>query len=618
MKYFTAVKKLNIHSLKFKMIITIFFIFIIIVAFSLFYSSMAARIVKEKTNTSVLKTAELTNRYLNFLFKKAKDIGYSLSVNPAVEKLAKKGQASGEGYYDFFTTINDLYKNIIYESEINSEIDAIFVYIGQAEYLITSKYGMYSYENMKDSLWAKVAFNINNNYKWLNKYSDEEFSNTSEIPRNSLLTLIIKSDKINKKIDTPTYVSIHFRIRDILKIMSLIKATPNTAVYFLDNNGRILLADDINIIDKSLYEVLGVDAGDVMNRKTSRIKIDNKNMYQVVFEENDVINGGLLVLIPEKELLEEQNRLKFLVIIMVTIITFFFIYLVLKLVIEYVNKPVMKLVEYMQIAEKGDFESKINEKRKDEFGYLYGSYNQMVDRIKKLIEELYEQKLVRTQMEVKALQKQINPHFLYNTLEIVNWIAKVNNIDSISKIVVSLSNMYRITFNEGRDLIKINDMIYGVKCYMDIQKIRFGEGFTYEINIDPEIEHCYILNLIVQTIVENAVIHGIGIDERSTGGLVKIEGYMEDGDIIFVVEDNGRGMNEEKLRLVIANTNSPNVISDSGLRNVQKRIQLLYGNDYGINIESWYNKGTTVLLKVPVIRKPGIEKQEIEKSELEL
>lgn len=234
----------------------------------------------------------------------------------------------------------------------------------------------------------------------------------------------------------------------------------------------------------------------------------------------------------------------------------------------------------------------------------------MAGRIKKLIEELYEQKLVRTQMEVKALQKQINPHFLYNTLEVINWIAKVNNIDSISKIVISLSNMYRITFNEGRDLIKIRDMIYGVRCYMDIQKIRFGESFTYEINIEPEVEECYILNLIVQTIVENAVIHGIG--EISTGGLIKIDGYMVNGDIIFVVEDNGKGMNEEKLRLVVANMNSSNVVSDSGLRNVQKRIRLLYGNEYGISVESWYNKGTRVTMKVPVIRAPEIEQLEPE------
>jgi len=610
MKGFVAVRKLNIHSLKFKMIITIFFSFIAIVAFSLFYSNMAARIVKEKTNASVLKTAELTNRYLNFLFKKAKDIGYSLSVNPAVEKLAKRGQVYGEGYYDFYTTINDLYKNIIYEAEINSEIDAIFVYIGQAGYLITSKYGMYTYENMKDSLWAQVALNIDSNQKWLSKYSDNEFSNISEIPRSSLLTLIIKADGINKKLDTPTYISVHFRMRDILEVMDMIKATPNTAVYFLDKDGKVLLADDINHIDKPLHEILEIDANGIMNQKLSKIKIGNKGTYQVVFEKNEVISGGLLVLIPEGELLEEQNRLKTLVIIMVTIIAFFFIYLVYKLVLKYVNNPVTKLVEYMKMAEKGDFESKIGEKREDEFGYLYGSYNQMVGRIKKLIEELYEQKLVRTQMEVKALQKQINPHFLYNTLEVINWIAKVNNIDSISKIVVSLSNMYRITFNEGRDLIKIRDMIYGVRCYMDIQKIRFGESFTYEINIEPEVEECYILNLIVQTIVENAVIHGIG--EISTGGLIKIDGYMVNGDIIFVVEDNGKGMNEEKLRLVVANMNSSNVVSDSGLRNVQKRIRLLYGNEYGISVESWYNKGTRVTMKVPVIRAPEIEQLEPE------
>ena len=609
------IKKLNIHSLKFKMIVTILLSFIIIVAFTLFYSSTASKIIKEKTNTSALKTVEQTNRYLNFLFKKAKDIGYSLTINPTLVKLAKKGELPEEDYYDFYLNLNDLYKNIIYESEINSEIDAIFIYIDNIKSLVTSKYGIYSYDNMKDTMWAETAFNLKNNYEWLNKYNDDEFSRSSEITKSDLLMLVIKADKINKIIDTPTYISVHFRVRDILRIMEGIKTTPNTLIYFLDNNGKVLLAEDNSTINKSIGEIIGIsedNIADIMHQKLSRISLGNKNTYQVIYEDNEVINGGLLVLVPEKELFFEQNRLKFFVIIMITIIALLFIYFIFKLVIEYVNKPVTKLVKHMQIAEEGNFENKIDEKRKDEFGYLYESYNQMVSRIKRLIEELYEQKLIRTQMEVKALQKQINPHFLYNTLEIVNWIAKVNNIDSISKIVISLSNMYRITFNEGHDLIKIKDMIFGVRCYLDIQKTRFGDNFSYEIDIDPKIENYYILNLIIQTIVENAVIHGI--DEGNAGnlsasnGLIKIRGYSENEDIYFIVEDNGKGMSEEKLKLVIANTNMPNVVSDSGLRNVQKRIKLLYGDDYGIWLESSQDRGTKVFLKVPSIKELDFEK----------
>ncbi|NSW90701.1 MAG: sensor histidine kinase [Firmicutes bacterium] len=595
-------KNINIHSLKVKMIITIFLCFLFIITFSLFNSVMAARIIKNKTNTSLLRTVEQTNRYLNFLFKKAKDIGFSISVNQSLVDLSRAVYSKDS--YSFYTTIDNLYKNIMYQAEINSEIDTIFVYIDCIQYLITSKYGMYTYQNMKNTLWAKIVFNMEGKYGWINKYSDEEFNNISNTPRNSLLTFIIRADKINKNIETPAYVSIHFRESDILKIMSSIKVTPGTTAYIVSNN-KILVAEDRNMLDKTFDEIIGINAENIENQRFLKLKLDNKNTYQVVFEKNEVINGGLLVLIPEKELLEEQKRLRIFVFFLVSLIAFFFIYFVLKLVIEYVDKPVTKLTKYMQMAERGDFDSKINEKRKDEFGYLYKSYNQMVDRIKKLIEELYEQKLIRTEMEVKALQKQINPHFLYNTLEIVNWIAKVNNIDSISKIVISLSNMYRITFNEGKDLIKIRDMIYGVRCYLDIQKIRFGESFSYEINLRPEIEDYFILNLIVQTIVENAVIHGI--DEGSPGGLIKITGYSEKDDVCFIIEDNGRGMNEEKLQLILANINSQNVVSDSGLRNVQKRIKLLYGDNYGISIESSLNKGTRVLLRVPVIKEPVLE-----------
>jgi two-component system sensor histidine kinase YesM len=116
------------------------------------------------------------------------------------------------------------------------------------------------------------------------------------------------------------------------------------------------------------------------------------------------------------------------------------------MIIEYVDRPVSQLVSFMKKAEQGDFRNKIEDKRKDEFGYLFSSYNQMIDKIDKLIQELYHEKLAKKEMEVKTLQQQINPHFLYNTLDTINWIAEANKIDSISKIVIALSQMYRITF----------------------------------------------------------------------------------------------------------------------------------------------------------------------------
>jgi two-component system sensor histidine kinase YesM len=160
--------------------------------------------------------------------------------------------------------------------------------------------------------------------------------------------------------------------------------------------------------------------------------------------------------------------------------------------------------------------------------------------------------------------------------------------------------MYRKTFNRGRDLISIEDVMTSIACYLDIQKIRYGDTFDYEIQCGEGTQNLEILNLIIQTLVENAIGHGM--DNKRRDGRIIIRTKKEGERLHIEVEDNGRGIGKEKLRLINASINSPGLESESGLRNVQKRIKLYYGNGSGIIVESKEGVGTTVKVDIPAIK----------------
>ncbi len=231
-------------------------------------------------------------------------------------------------------------------------------------------------------------------------------------------------------------------------------------------------------------------------------------------------NGGIVHIIPEVDMQPYKQNLKPFIIVIAAIFSLMFMLMLVSLINRDIDRPIKSLIKHMKKLEAGRFSDKIEESRDDEFGKVYLAYNNMTVEIEKLIQELYQEKLVKREMELKILQEKINPHFLYNTLDTINWIAMEHQVDDISKMVIALSTMYRKTFNRGRDLISIEDVMTSISCYLEIQQIRYGESFFYEIDCDEDTKQLEILNLIIQTLVENSIIHGM-------------EGMKENGKILI-------------------------------------------------------------------------------------
>lgn len=227
----------------------------------------------------------------------------------------------------------------------------------------------------------------------------------------------------------------------------------------------------------------------------------------------------------------------------------------------------------------------------DEIGRLVTHYNEMVDKMGDLLQEQYALGQMKTEAELKALQSQINPHFLYNTLEMINWMAQKDEIDNIQNVVQAMSKFYRLTLSRGHDIVTIGDEIRMCDAYMDIQKRRYRGKILYQVEIDEDINRYLIPKITLQPFLENAIIHGIN-EKEDARGAVTLNGWIEDGRITLSVTDDGTGMQEE-------DKDKPHTGSHYGMGNIAQRLELFFGEKIPIQVESSLGIGTCVIINIP-------------------
>lgn len=324
--------------------------------------------------------------------------------------------------------------------------------------------------------------------------------------------------------------------------------------------------------------------------------LNNKSEYKIFSEQLQQTDWKLYLYKPDVSIVSDTRPITFLatVVIVVGVVT-----LVLGMI--WVGKFITSRLSYLRdgmvATETGDFSLRLEEVSNDEIGELIRGYNTLLGKIQTLITEVYESEITQKKYEMKALQNQINPHFLYNTLSLINWKAIENGNKDISEITLALSHFYRTSLNKGKNVLPIADEIKNVKSYIAVQLFMHDYEFDVEYDIDEEIMQYESLNLILQPIVENAIEHGIEVMEEDKRGLITIKGWIEGSDILISITDNGVGMGEEKAASIITQHSK-----GYGMRNVNDRIHLFYGENYGLSVYSEMNKGTTITARIPVKR----------------
>lgn len=282
----------------------------------------------------------------------------------------------------------------------------------------------------------------------------------------------------------------------------------------------------------------------------------------------------------------------FIVVLVCVLILFLSIYFLSRVTV----RPLEKLEQNMELIESGDLSVTVTNSSTDEIGNLIKRFSNMVHKLQEMIDEVYKSKIAKQEYEMKALQAQINPHFFYNSLSLINSKAIIAEQEDISKMAQLLSTFYRTTLNRGKNTISVREELENTTSYIQIQRMMHSDSFDVRCQVDEEILDYTMLNLLLQPLVENAINHGIDHKESPGKAVLTISAIQADNDLIFKVSDNGCGMEPELLKTILTTKTK-----GYGVQNVHHRVQLTYGADYGLSYTSKLMEGTTVTLTIPKV-----------------
>ena len=356
-------------------------------------------------------------------------------------------------------------------------------------------------------------------------------------------------------------------------------------------NGRERFACDEKENRQELNTALG-------KTKESCFRLNYRGEKYLVTRTDMKTTGWTLVsMVPYKSVMAETMAISGVMILAVAI-TLIVTLLLLNRILTGVVKPLKKLEKYMVQVNPDNMDQRMEILTDDEIGHLSMKFNQMMDRIRNLKEQVIEEQEDKRKYELQALQAQINPHFLYNTLDSIIWMAETND-SNIVAMTEALAKLFRISLNKGNEEISLERELEHVKNYLIIQSMRYADKFTYEISAEPGVERCRTIKLILQPIVENCIYHGIK-KKRGTGKIT-IRAYRREQNLIIEVSDDGCGMPEEICRKILSDEIESENISGSGIgvKNVNERIQLRFGKKYGLSYSSEEGVGTTVTYVLP-------------------
>ncbi|BFT74370.1 sensor histidine kinase [Paenibacillus sp. P36] len=409
--------------------------------------------------------------------------------------------------------------------------------------------------------------------------------------------------------DSPVGIIAVLDIReDVLKeiVSKVTKSSSDLQSFIIDGGGQIISYPDNQFLGKNVREVLGEQGSNQLlqsSDETNGFPLKHAGQKWIVNYKKLHTNDWMVVnVISESALYKDSNRM-LQIIIVIALICIGFSIVTAMFLANSISKPILKMIRLMRQVMSGDLTVRFKAKRRnDEFDIWGENFNYMVTRLDELLKAVYEEQSHKRAAELKALQAQINPHFLYNTLDIIKWTALLQKANNAAEMVSLLSRLLRISLGKGEETVTVEEEIEHVQCYLGIQKFRFNFDIQTYFQIDEEVRNLKTPKLILQPIVENAILHAFS--DRESGGEIHIRCSLHpDGGIRFLVADNGRGMDPGLVKSLQTpfQEASADKMGGIGLANVDERIKLICGKPYGLDIQSTLDEGTSIGIWLPVI-----------------
>lgn len=480
-------------------------------------------------------------------------------------------------YYTFSPTAasnNGSYKNFIPPGELkNTELYQTAVQNdGRIVWVPT-----YEFSNMFNLNYMKDA-----SIEYRHMFSAVEMINGSYFDGLSYHTF---APGIEKPVLIVNYTADFFR-----KAFTGIIPVDGSYYFVVTKEGQIVSHQDASQITKKadwpwLHEIVEKGSG------TAKIQINGKNMI-VCFDTSKVTGWTSAVVIPPDQLLgkilETMKSYMFYSVFILLIVSLFTSYFMT----DRITKPIRNMLKAIKKTGEGNFDASLKEEGSRELSVLSKKFIEMNGKIQKLIEENYESKIKEKEAEITALNLQLDPHFMYNTLNLINLISVENGQDEVSEMIVSLSTMLKYTVKSQKPLVPFKDDWDYLKSYIYIMTKRFEGKFHFDYEVDPRMLAYGVPKFFLQPFVENALVHAF--DSLQTERHIQISCWMGEGSRYFRIEDNGKGIPQDMLEHLLDEKND-----SIGIQNVNKRIRITYGENYGLHIDSEEGKGTKVTIRLP-------------------
>ncbi|GKX32258.1 histidine kinase [Vallitalea longa] len=434
-----------------------------------------------------------------------------------------------------------------------------------------------------------TALNLKGKSFWsINTYDDLN----NKIHRVSLIRSI---NDINNIENTLGILKLDIDQKKLAKVYNESTVNENSEFYIFNDSDIVISSNDSDILfDEIPSELLKED---ININKDGFYRVEWKNKeYLLAYSRIQPMNWTLISLVPIKEILDDLQIIQ--KVIRIGIIVSFIICIMI--VIFFYKKfltPLKQIRVLMKHIENENFVS-IDVKGNDEIAMLFKSFNKMSNRLNQLMNQVYLVKIKQKESELKALQAQINPHFLYNTLDTIHWVARIESAFETSALIQALSKLFRLSLNNGSQFTSVKNEIEHLNNYIFLQKQKYETLVDFVIHVEDEVKECKVVKLIIQPLVENAIYHGISSLPQK--GKINIVIKREKDNLIYEIIDNGVGINEKYINdLLISDTETS---KGFGIKNVNDRIKLYFGDEYGLSFKSMINVGTTAIVKQPYIK----------------
>ena len=383
------------------------------------------------------------------------------------------------------------------------------------------------------------------------------------------------------------------------------QTTNNAFVYLADETGELIASTNDPLYWRLKREGVLPDLSESGN--WNYIQMERKGYY-VLSKGIDTPGWNLVSMIPEKDV-AEQGRYLTWVIAALTVLIFTAVIMAAVMLSNYYTRRLDTLNGLIQKVRSGKLKvSDLPDREDDEIGELFSSFREMTEELQNLMREQYQSGKTVKSAELRALQAQINPHFLYNTLDLINWEAFEHDVPEIADITQNLARFYRISLNKGRQIVTVAEELEHVKAYVSIENKHFDGNIHLHVDVPEEICELGCINIILQPFVENAIMHGFAEDHERSECNIRISAERRGEDICFAVEDDGAGMTRAQIEEILQK-NTVRKATGYGVKNIHSRLQLLFGENYGVTYRADGRPGVTVLIKLPALTPEEMEQQ---------